>query len=510
MTCGSPIITFDDVSFSYPGADPILTGTSFSITSGEIVALMGLNGSGKSTITKLIEGFLIPTNGTIEVLGLDPSDERSLRSIRPKIGFILQNPDDQLVATTVLDEVAFGPENLGVPREEILEKVCCALDAVQLQGFEARDVNTLSGGQKQRVAIAGALAMEPTMLIMDEATSMLDERTTQQIWQILEQLRTKGVTILVITHSPTEAAYADRILNVEGGRVHPLDLKELEALKAAYEQDMAQIAHIGAQGMTQVDVRFHQSGPQDEPIIRFDDVSYAYATGERPQGKGALGGLDGGAEHQSHEAPLILSGLDLNIARGESVAIMGPNGSGKSTLVQHMNGLLTPTSGTVTIDGVSTATKEGANQARSKVGIAFQFPERSLFAPTVLEDVAFGPRNLGYSDEAAEQAAQKALQSIGLGEELWARSPYTLSGGQQRRAALAGVLAMKPEVLVLDEPCANLDLPSRKELLGLIKSLQEDGMTIVMVTHDALEAGLLAERIYPMPDRRPAHTEGSS
>lgn len=429
-------IAFDDVSFSYESGRPVLSHLSFTVLPGELVALTGSNGSGKSTIAKLVDAMLAPTEGTVRVFGADAAKPENALAIRSSCGMVFQNPDDQLVSTLVHDEVAFGPRNLGLAAEEVRERVDGALRAVGLSEAHDADVNTLSGGQKQKVAIAGALAMRPKLLVLDEATSMLDPEATTEIATLIRRLHGEGITVLMISHEPEMVRLADRIIQISA------------------EED----APCGSWHVTPPRTR-----PDEPPAIECRNVTFSYAEGATP----------------------ILDDLTLSIPNGGFTLITGPNGGGKSTLLKHMNGLLQATSGEVRILGRTLDSKEARNAARTSVGLAFQHPERQLFESTVYDDIAFGPRNLGCTEDEVEERVRAAMASVGLPfDDTYRRNPFMLSGGQQRKAAIAGILAMRTPILALDEPCAGLDARGRHELLELLCQLNAEGTTIVMVTHD--------------------------
>lgn len=446
QTC--PAIAFQGVSFSYEEGAPVLTDLSFTVEHGEMVALMGGNGSGKSTVAKLVDAMLMPSAGTVRVCGMDTQAKENLFCIRRACGLVFQNPDDQLVSTLVHDEVAFGPRNLGLPEEEVTERVEEALRAVGMQDARDADVNALSGGQQQRIAIAGALAMRPQILILDEATSMLDEASTREIILMLRRLHDAGMTLLLITHDETLACSADRILCLSEE-----DVPEARPLPQVHSKDV--------------------SGGE-VPAVALEKVAFSYA--------------DGG--------PSVLTDFSLTVERGSFVAITGPNGCGKSTLLKLMNGLLQPQTGTVRINGVPLMDKTARNRARFQVGLAFQHPERQLFESTVYDDVAFGPRALGLEPTVVEERVRAALSDVGLPfTEIYRRNPFLLSGGQQRKVALAGILSLRTPIVALDEPCAGLDGQSKHELLELLCRLNEGGATIIMVTHDVRDAEALGCRL---------------
>lgn len=484
-------IRFEDVAFSY-GGRPVLNGVTLDIPEGGLTALMGSNGSGKSTLLLLACGLLQPDRGSISICGHSTAEEGGFVA-RQHCGFVFQNPDDQLVASVVRNEVAFGPENLGLPREEIEQRVTESLAQVGLAGFEDRQTHALSGGQKQRLALAGALAMRPRVLLLDEASSMLDPDGGYEFMRLIRSLANKGMTVVMSTHSPREAAMADRVVRLEEGAVafvgSPLakelglqedlvrlagkipDAEELERMRAEELAD-ARGAHMKP-APKPTPSSGHSSGHSIMPIIQFDDVSYRYEDGTE-----------------------ALADVSLTIELGEFVAVVGSTGSGKSTLIQHMNGLLHPTTGRVVSRWNDLSDKHAANEARFRIGLVFQYPEQQLFAATVYDDVAFGPRNLGLGPDEAEMRVKDALAAVGLSyDELNARSPFQLSGGQQRRVAIAGVLAMQPDVLVMDEPCAGLDPEAHERMRELLRQLHESGQTIVMVSHNMEDVADLATRV---------------
>ena len=476
------MLEFEDVSFAYDDEHPILSGASFRIEEGEVVALVGSNGSGKSTVALLAGAFLLPSSGTVSFMGestssaIEKHGSESAMEMRSRMGFVMQNPDDQLVASIVVDEVAFGPSNLGVSRDEAIERVQHALDAVGMAEHVGRNVNTLSGGEKQRIAIADALAMRPRLMLLDEPTSMLDAQGREDVRRIITKLRDEGISALWITHSPEEAALADRVLAIEDGKVIETEPSRLRG------------ASLGSNPSPKPEPNL------ESPIVEFKGVSFDYL----PKNELGIDIFD--LERKPHP---VFKGLDLAVAEGETLAIIGSNGCGKSTLLQMMNGLLAPTSGEVLVCGAPTCSKEGANSARRNVGLCMQYPERSLFSQTVRDEIAFGPKNLGLeASEIAERVAE-AMELVGLPTSDYAeRNPFELSGGEQRKVALAGILAMHPRVLALDEPCSSLDAQGHAMLMELLLKLKENGQTMVMVTHDIGDVMLLADRVFDMGEIR--------
>lgn len=539
------------VSFSYDGAAPALDGVDLNIEDGEFFCILGGNGSGKSTFAKHLNALLQPDAGTVRINGMDASDPELVYDIRSTAGMVFQNPDDQLVATLVEDDVAFGPENLGVPSAQIAQRVREALKGVGLVGFERHETHALSGGQKQRVALAGVLAMEPRVLILDEASSMLDPRGRKGLMKACRALHDRGMTIVMITHFMEEAAEADRVAVFRAGRVAMLGTPEEILTRAdelaqlnldmpascclggtlrakgvsvcaqVREADMvAEIAQAYAE-RSGTDIA-EQSSASDshvldngspaadgigtsEPVIEISHLSHSYSLSARERrrwrkrsttadasSKQALWGND-------PSSPWALRDVSLTVRRGEFLGLAGHTGSGKSTLVQHLNGLIRPQEGSVCALGLDLSNKKHAAAVKAKVGVVFQYPERQLFAETVAQDVAFGPRNLGLPQDEVARRVASSLVRVGLDlAAIGDKSPFELSGGQQRRVAFAGVLAMEPEVLVLDEPMAGLDPVARRDFLGLISRLHREGLTVVMVSHSMDDLANCCDRIVVM------------
>lgn len=545
------MIECQGVSFSYDGAVPALDGVDLNIEDGEFFCILGGNGSGKSTFAKHLNALLQPDAGTVRINGMDASDPELVYDIRSTAGMVFQNPDDQLVATLVEDDVAFGPENLGVPSAQIAQRVREALKGVGLVGFERHETHALSGGQKQRVALAGVLAMEPRVLILDEASSMLDPRGRKGLMKACHVLHERGMTIVMITHFMEEAAEADRVAVFRAGRVAMLGtpeeiltradgLVELNldmpascclgmALRAkgvpvhaqVREADMvAEIAQAyterseagtaGRPSASQVEIA-DGTVPADnkdnvsEPVIELSHVSYGYSLSPRERRRWHKRSAAAGKSNKQAlwgndpSSPWALRDVSLTVRRGEFLGLAGHTGSGKSTLVQHLNGLIRPQEGSVCALGLDLANKKDAAAVKAKVGVVFQYPERQLFAETVVQDVAFGPRNLGLSQDEVARRVASSLARVGLDlATIGDKSPFELSGGQQRRVAFAGVLAMEPEVLVLDEPMAGLDPAARRDFLELIGRLHDEGLTVVMVSHSMDDLANCCDRIVVM------------
>ena len=558
------MIRCENIVYSYDGVARALDGVNLTIADGEFLCVLGGNGSGKSTLAKHLNALIVPDEGRVTVEGLDTSDPEYVYDIRSRVGLVFQNPDDQLVATLVADDVAFGPENLGAAPQDIEAGVARALDAVGLGGFERRETHALSGGQKQRVAIAGVLAMKPHVIVLDEATAMLDPRGRRGLMRAARALHEQGMTVVMITHFMEEAADADRVVVLDQGKIalegtpaevltHTEELSRLEldvppscalavalarggiAIEAQVDEDamVAEIARASTCAVTQTEVSARLAAGEPvgattgepagtaaadlsgtaavasagEVCLALKGVSYSYETSSRERARRSRRRADTrrAAWGSDPNEVWALRDVDLAVHQGEFLGIAGHTGSGKSTLIQHLNGLIHPTEGTVELFGADLAGRRAAAAAKGRVGIVFQYPEQQLFARTVFEDVAFGPRNLGMSEPEVAERVREELDSVGLAfDEVAEKSPFALSGGQQRRCAFAGVIAMRPDVLVLDEPAAGLDPAARREFLGLIARLNERGLTVVMVSHSMDDLASLADRIVVLNEGRVA------
>ena len=532
------IIDFENVHFSYDGQAQALDGVTLRIEPASFTCVLGGNGSGKSTLAKHVNALLVPDEGRVVVLDCDTSQPENTFFVRSNAGMVFQNPDDQIVASVIENDVAFGPENLGVPTDELRPRVEAALRQVGLQGFEKKQTETLSGGQKQRVAVAGVLAMEPRILVLDEASAMLDPRGRAGLLRVCRELNASGLTIVLITHFMEEASFADRVIVLDAGKV-ALDgtpeevflqagrLAELSldvpfATRLSHELRQRQVpvnmhsneADLEAElvrvlGMDRAVRETVRKGPdpaaleeanreEGEAIVEFQKVSFTYEpVSQKRHRKSSVAPSSKQADWgRAPSEYWALHDLSFTIREGEFFGIAGHTGSGKSTLIQLANGLLKPTEGTVLVGGEPLSGKASSN-AYKDIGVVFQYPEHQLFAATVFDDVTFGPRNLGYSAQAIEDSFHEAMELVHLdSSKLRDRNPFSLSGGQQRRVAFAGVLAMHPRALVLDEPVAGLDPKSKRRFLDLLVELHRDrGMTVVIVSHNMDDLAELCERV---------------
>lgn len=499
-----------------------IDGVNVDIKEGEFVAILGHNGSGKSTLAKHLNALLYPTEGTVKVDGKDTRLAENLWQIRQMAGMVFQNPDNQIIGQVVEEDVGFGPENLGVPTDEIWRRVEQSLRIVGMYEHRKHSPNKLSGGQKQRVSIAGVMAMQPKCIILDEATAMLDPNGRKEVMNaILKLNKEKGITVILITHYMEEVVKADKVYVMEQGKVvmqgRPTDIfSRIEALRQL-RLDVPQVTEL-AYELNEAGIELPDSILSKEEFIEcisnkicctkpshkdtnLKKTDKKKVTKEREQE--AILVLEN-VEHTYGEDTKLkvaaLKNINLKISKGEFIGLIGHTGSGKSTLIQHMNGLICPTAGKVYFKGKDIHDKKYIKKdLRSKVGLVFQYPEHQLFEATVLEDVCFGPLNQGCTKEEAIKRAKAALSKTGIFEDLYKHSPLELSGGQKRRVAIAGVLAMEPDILILDEPTAGLDPQGRKEILNQILSLQkETGISVILVSHSMEDVAEYVSRIIVM------------
>ena len=505
----APALSLEHVTLVYDQGTRALDDVSLSIAAGERVCVLGANGSGKSTLASVLCGLLAPDTGTVDLVGERVLDGGSVdldayRRARHGIGLVFQNPDDQIVTTVVAEDVAFGPENLGVPSDQIGLRVARELHRVALDDYAGMNPARLSGGQKQRVAIAGALAMERQVLVLDEPGALLDVRGRRSIMHVMDRLHAAGTTLVHITHFMDEALAADRVIVMDHGRIAlegtpdevfshgdkvrglSLEMPFAARLSTALRDGGVDVpwtcdenelrkslagacAHGGQAPRAPAP---HARGPLGEPVVTCEHVGYSYS--DASHGREAL------------------SDVSLSLRRGTTCAIVGQTGSGKSTLLRLVCALEVPDVGRVTIDGISTEKRRERRRLRGVVGFVMQHPERQLFARTVLEDVSYGPRNMRLPSDEADRRVERALALVGLSEKAEA-SPFELSGGQRRLCAIAGILAMEPRILVLDEPNAGLDPHGRAEVRRILAEVKGAGVTVVQVTHSMEDAATCDE-----------------
>ena len=535
-----PIIRVENLHHVYnpDSSRPVraLAGVDLAIYPGEYLVILGHNGSGKSTLAKHLNALLGPTEGNVWVKQWNTRDLEHLLDIRTTVGMVFQNPDNQIVATVVEEDVAFGPENLGLPHEEIVRRVDWALERVDMLEHRFRAPHLLSGGQKQRVCVAGILAMKPEVLVLDESTAMLDPLGRKEVLETVTRLnREEGTTVVAITHFMEEAIHADRVVVMAEGRV----VLEGTPREIFRQTERLQELQLGTPQVTQLAQALHQRFPDfpddlltpeevveavrlrlprgvktsvGNPVPAATAVGAPSAQSQPPaDGQPRTGETLIQAEHLVHyylrDTPLevkAIQDINMEVRRGEIVGVIGHTGSGKSTAIQHFNGLLRPHGGRMTVMGQDLGDpKADVKTIRRQVGLVFQQPEAQLFERYVGDDVAFGPRKLKLSREEIRERVRRAMESVGLGfEEYKDRLTFTLSGGEKRRAALAGVLALDPEVLVLDEPTAGLDPRGREQLLARILELHRQGVTLVLISHNMEELARTCDTITVISDGR--------
>ena len=491
----------------------VLDGVSFDIPSGQFVAILGPNGCGKSTLAKHLNVLLLPDEGAVWIDGKNTADQEALWDIREAVGMVFQNPDNQIIGTSVEEDVAFGPENRCVPSEEIRKRVYDSLQDVGLLHKRKAAPNRLSGGQKQRVAIAGVRASKAPCIVFDEPTAMLDPTARRKVLELIRYLNKEaGITIILITHHMDEVVDADSILLMNHGLVvkqgTPMEIfSDLELLKEVkmdapqvteladrlkqkgfpiatpvlHEQEFIEkVTKILPQGVSISEQQVHEVAQElPETIFKVEHVSYAYGLKTVNECK-------------------VLEDISFEVHKGECIGLIGASGSGKTTLIKHLNGLLRANSGDVFFEGKSIYEKKyNLTQLRKEVGLVFQYPENQLFGRTVLDDACYGPMNLGMNREEAEHTAKRCLELVGIDEKYYNCSPLDLSGGEKRRVAIAGVLAMNPKVLVLDEPAAGLDPETKHEIFDMLMNVKRElKIAIFLVSHHMEDVAEYTDKVF--------------
>jgi cobalt transport protein ATP-binding subunit len=514
-----PVIRVSGLGYRYRGQEgAALRGVDLEIYEGEFVVVMGPSGAGKSTLCVSLNG-LIPhffhgrMEGEVRVHGRSTREGRVSEFAR-EVGLVFQDFEAQLFSTNVALEVAFGPENFQVEQEEIARRVESALRQVRLEGFERRQPATLSSGQKQRLAIASVFAIEPRILCLDEPTTDLDPIGKLEVFEIVEELRERNdVTLVVVEHETEETLDADRIVILQDGRV-VCDRPAREVL-----QDVELLEESGVMPL-QVTRFFRERGVESEqlPLTPEEGANEFERRGWRvsPERYRELVAADEAREdgygepvidvegltYRYPNGVLALEGVDLNIRQGEFLAVIGQNGSGKTTLVKHFNGLLRPTEGTVRVGGVETV-KQGIHRLGQRVGYVFQNPDHQIFSDTVFDEVAFGPKLREMEENEVEERVSEALAAVGL-QGYENEDPFGLTRGERQRVAVASVLAVRPEVLILDEPTTGLDYAEQRSMMELVERLNQAGSTIIIVTHTMWVVAGYAHRAVVMRDGKVA------
>lgn len=505
------MIEIKGMSFRYgKSKEYALRDINLSIKKNEFVALIGPSRAGKSTLCMSLNG-LIPHSqkgrlkGSIVVNGKNTA-ENPVSNLFTDVAIVFQDFETQLFSTSASLDVAFGPENLGLPWDEIDERVKHCFERVDLQGFEMREPTSLSGGQKQRLAIAASLALHSPILVLDEPTTDLDPVGKERVLNIANDFRKSGdFTIVCVEHEIEELIYSDHVVLLVNGSilaegspreilsndkllrengvmplgasevVHALGFEEPiltvdEAEKvirsAGYTLDMDKVHQL-------IDVDNKRKRKYGDVIIDVKNVSFGY-----------------------NKSYLAVNDVSLQIREGEFVALMGQNGSGKTTLAKQFNRLLKYQTGSLTIFGKD-CSESSIYEISRNVGYVFQNPDHQIFADTIEEEVSFGPKNYGYTPEEIKEAVKEALEAVDMvGREK--DDPFSLTKGERQRVAVASILAIRPKLLILDEPTTGLDYKEQLGIMNLLKRLNDSGTTVIIITHTMWVVSAFAHRAVVM------------
>jgi energy-coupling factor transporter ATP-binding protein EcfA2 len=521
ISAQTPVVSVEGVTFTYHGGErPALSGLRLAMGAGETVGIMGASGAGKSTLAKCLNR-IVPAfedgdfRGAVRIAGR-PLEGARVCDVAPMVGMVFQDFESQLFSTNVAHEVAFAMEQVGMSREGIAARIGPALEAVGLAGFAHRDPTSLSGGEKQRLAVAAVLALKPAVIVLDEPTTDLDPEGTAEVFALIRRLREQGRTLIVVEHDAEELRNCDRLLLMREGAViaegAPDDLMtQLELLEecGVHPPDLNRV-------LAQLGIRGHARNiDQAEAAIRKlfpragsagPDVAADRRPGPRPEEWPAVRGCDPpivevrDLNFSYPGGPPVLAAINLAIAPGEFLAIVGQNGSGKTTLAKHLVGLLKPTEGRVLVNGRDRLAMRPAETA-GEVGYVFQNPDHQIFSATVEEEIAFGPRNFGLDRDEVERRCAEVLSAVGL-EAARDRDPFLLSKGERQRIAVASILALRPRLLILDEPTTGLDYREQRRMMGLVDRLNRAGIAIVMITHTPWLVAEYAGRVVLMREGR--------
>ncbi len=485
-------ICIRNLTFTYRRGDrKALDEIDFGLREGEMVALMGRTGAGKSTLCRCLNG-VIPNfqkgefSGDVQVFG-EPTKGKRIYELAQDVGLVFQDFEPQLFSTSVELEVAFGPENIALPRDEIADRIKYALSIVGLEGFENRQPYNLSGGEKQRLAIASILSIKPKVLVLDEPTTDLDPQGRHDVLAALRKLRDESVSLLIVEQDAEDVIGADRIVIMDAGRIlasgKPRDiladvqLLEQHGIRPPQIARLFQSAADEPAPFTAEEAYYQMNDPFDEE--KFSTLQQEDESRKNKYGDVALEVR--GLKYSYPGMGNVLNGIDLQIREGEFVAIIGQNGSGKTTLAKHFNGLLRPSEGTILCYGRDAADMNVSELGRI-TGYVFQNPDHQIFASIVKDEVTFGPRNYGLSQEEISRNVAEALEAVEL-QGYEENDPFSLTKGERQRVAVASVLACKPRILILDEPTTGLDYSQQKSMMELLRSLNAAGHTIIIITH---------------------------
>ncbi len=480
------LLRVEDLSFRYRDrAGTAIRSVNLQIEPGKLFLLAGPSGCGKTTLVRCING-LIPRSykgeisGEILIAG-KRTMEMSLAMISQHIGTVLQDPERQILGTKVINEVAFGLENQGLERAEIHRRVDAALEHLAIAHLRHRETYNLSGGEKQKVALAGVLAMEPSLLILDEPLASLDPASALETLTLLRSLVDEGMAVVIVEHRVEDVLKIspDHTLFMAGGEV-VFEGSPQQLMKSVDYREVKLPASVVIQRAAADPPRMipkpHLAGekPGSDPLVRFENVAFYYEAKKE-----------------------VLVDVNLDIRRGDIIAVLGPNGAGKTTLVKHAIGLLQPKRGSVFVEGKDTRETSVA-QVASTLGYVFQSPSHMLFAPSVRAELQFGPDNLGHKSEQIEEEVQQAIEIMNL-SGMEDDPPLALSFGQQKRVSIAAVLAMRSKILVMDEPTAGQDYRNYMDFMDAILQISSFE-AILFITHDIDLAVIYANRVLLLSD----------
>ena len=513
-------VRLEKLTYSYPYSDfSALCDVDLELKKGEFVLLAGPSGCGKSTLVRCLNR-LVPEisggslSGSVLLRGKDLRHEKVHR-LALEVGMVFQNPETQLFSLTVAEDLAFGPENLGLSRQEVRARVEKALKDVGLERLRDHFIFTLSGGEKQRTAIGGNLAMQPEILVLDEPTSDLDPAGTMEVLELLRKLNEeKQTTIVLIEHKlDTVFEIADRMLVIDEGRII-LDGKPFEIL--CFEEEKLRSLGIHPPQLTEIASflgmasEFSGIPDYDTLLKRLAELLKAHAGECKPEKRAEpeipaplLHSLEKlphvrieGLCYRHEDGTEVFENLNLEIKNGEFLALLGHNGAGKTTLAGHLMGFCRPACGRVLLNG-NDISRYSTSQLSKQVGYLFQNPDSQIFTDSVFEEVRFGLKNLGMPEEEIKRRVNSALEMMEL-SAYRNRHPHALSRGQRQRLAVASILALEPDLLVLDEPTTGQDRGHIRKFLDKIRELNRFGKTVVLITHDMELAAEYVERVVVM------------
>lgn len=491
-----PPLLVENLTFKYRTRPELaIENISFELKQGELLLIAGSSGCGKTTLARCING-LIPRSYRGELSGKALLYGKEISSLEipemaQTVGTLLQDPERQIVASNVFNEIAFGPENLGLPRDEIVMRVEQAMKRLNIEYLRDRETFNLSGGEKQKVALAGVLTMNPSILLLDEPLASLDPASAHEALKAFRSLADEGKTVILVEHRVEDALQIkpDRLLYMEAGKIKYLG--GIEKLPTEIDHTQVKlpapwvVQRVKKLNKVEETARSHKSAERGEPLVVFENVDFRYG----------------------EEYPLILQNVNLTINRGDLIAVLGPNGAGKSTLVKHAIGLLKPTRGRVLVEGKDTREMSVAQIARV-LGYVFQSPTHMLYAPTVTEELEFGPKNLGFEPEDIKISVRESLATVNL-KGFDEYPPLGLSFGQQKRTTIAAVLAMRSKIMIMDEPTAGQDFANYTRFMdalcntnnGKQSILTENFAATLFITHDVDLAVTYANRVLLFGDK---------